>query len=130
MTHSSSSATPPKTPLSPFFDSPPQSPIPLAFIFCIIAISAHLLHVPLLVSSARLPTFPKSFQPHIEVRMIPELIVAPLISLVMKKDLAQTLFWTIPVVVAGVLLQAERWIIEGREAVDRLERLKYTSKGV
>lgn len=61
--------------------------------------------------------------------MIPELIVAPLLSLVLKKDLAQTLFWSIPVVIAGISLQAEKWMSEGRENVDKLERLKYTSKG-
>lgn len=126
------------TPLSPVLASathPSQPLIPLAYLWTLLNIVQHLHGIFIMDSTLR------SYIPHITlidlkkqrlwpVTLIPLILVLLLRSWGSKSaDIAQIAWWSISPVVAGLCYVVGRWVEDGRQDLDRLERLKYEAKG-
>lgn len=116
------------TPLSTFFSILPTPLIPFSTLFTLLYIGLQGLDVWSLSSSSynELATMNKSGY------IVPPTalyLVAPIISLLMDRDLPQTLWWLEPAIVTGLVMLMQNWMRATAEGVNGLEDLKYSAKG-
>lgn len=126
------------TPVSPVLASathPSQPLIPLAYLWTLLNILQHIHDIFMMDPALR------SYIPHISFvdlkkqRLWPTTLI-PLVLVFMLRswgskgaDVAQIAWWSISPVVAGLCYVVEKWVEDGRQDLDRLEKLKYEAKG-
>ncbi|KAG8936294.1 hypothetical protein FRC02_003231 [Tulasnella sp. 418] len=97
-------------------------------------LSSNVINIPIQIpsslfisSQSRTPL--SSATLHIDIPRPALHILAPALSLLLRRDFPQTIWWALPGLLTGFIMLAQRWMNETTENMDRLERLRYDSKG-
>ncbi|KDQ11052.1 hypothetical protein BOTBODRAFT_190014 [Botryobasidium botryosum FD-172 SS1] len=118
------------TPLSIFFSEAPAPLLGGAVLFTLVHISVLILDIGLLPPdpNLKIDTLPSFIHPLLPVRGL-FLLLAPTISFLMRKDMAQTIWWALPAGVHSIVWLSSKWIEAEAQSLQKLEELRYNAKG-
>lgn len=112
--------------------TPPINQLTFTPLFIIVHIAVHFaLAVNILQPSHRSwLSVPDVVQPVPWIAIFLTTEVAPLLSIADGCSLADFLWWTETIALAGLIYSAQQWMEEEAEAIKKLESMRYEAKGV
>jgi hypothetical protein len=112
--------------LTPVFSAHPEPLIPLPFLFTTLGLALNFWEIALLTPTV----FGRgSFVEVCSQYRLYAMPVAPVLSLLMRKNTAQIAWWSLSGFMSYIVWQTKKWMASGDQLIHGLEDLRYAAKG-